>query len=140
MRATPWRAKRQERRPGFLLFCPRCGRRRGSLGCGAPQPCLSYCVTSSVEVHNSVRRPKASVQSDVFLGWQEDTSLERRTTWRISAKEESSPLARTCTSRLPIAVASTGPATTDRWQASAVNWFRISLLEPPPTWCQIQYQ
>src|SRR5205823_458101 len=49
------------------------------------------------------------------------TSDESRTTSRSSLNELISPHARACTRTLPIAVASTGPVTTTRLQASAVN-------------------
>ena len=44
-----------------------------------------------------------------------------------------SPVAIACTRMLPMAVASTGPATTGRWQASAVIWLSSSFWLPPPT-------
>ena len=53
----------------------------------------------------------------------------------MSASEPSSPAARACTSTLPSAVASTGPASTSRPVTSAVSWHSSSLRAPPPiTW------
>ena len=48
----------------------------------------------------------------------------RATSARPSASEPSRPQAIACSSRLPVAVASTGPASTGRPAASAVAWFR----------------
>ena len=49
------------------------------------------------------------------------------------AREAIWPRARACTRMLPMAVASTGPATTVRPVASAANWFSSLFCEPPPT-------
>ncbi len=50
--------------------------------------------------------------------------------WAIDA---SAPAAMACTATLPMAVASTGPATTRRPQASAVFWQSRRFCVPPPT-------
>ena len=54
---------------------------------------------------------------------------------RASATEDTAPVASICMAILPSAVASAGPARTVRPVASAVNWFRSRLREPPPTIC-----
>ena len=72
-----------------------------------------------------------------FLGQARSGRARRtpRTTARMSASEPSSPAARACTSTLPSAVASTGPASTSRPVTSAVSWHSSSLRAPPPiTW------
>ena len=50
----------------------------------------------------------------------------------MSDREPSSPAARACTSTLPRAVASTGPASTSRPVTSAVSWQSSALRAPPP--------
>ena len=62
-------------------------------------------------------------QASGFRGAYSVTSNDRRTTSRASASEPSNPSPTACTSTLPAAVASTGPASTGRLQASAVSWF-----------------
>ena len=57
----------------------------------------------------------------------------RRGRGATRASPRSSPAARACTSTLPSAVASTGPASTGSPARSAVRWQSSSLSEPPPT-------
>ena len=52
---------------------------------------------------------------------------------RTSRSPSIQPCDRACTSTLPSAVASTGPAMTGRPQASAVSWHSSAFRAPPPT-------
>ena len=54
---------------------------------------------------------------------------------RSSRLPERIPAARACTSTLPRAVASTGPASTSRPVRSAVSWQSSAFWLPPPTMC-----
>src|SRR5262249_7169593 len=71
-----------------------------------------------------------------FRGAEVRVGKLARTIARRSDRLHGSPAtARAWTSTLPIAVASTGPATTGSPQASAVAWQSSSLRAPPPNRC-----
>src|SRR6188472_3710558 len=82
-----------------------------------------YKRFSHHSLNSPAKRPAASSQAEVEpRGSYVVTSNDRATMERISAKEATRPRPISCMSTLPAAVASTGPATTARPQASAVNW------------------
>ena len=63
----------------------------------------------------------------------DDRGTTGRSSSRASATEPSSPAAIAWTARLPMAVASTGPARTGSPVAPAVRWHSRRWLDPPPT-------
>src|SRR5436305_12005597 len=71
-----------------------------------------------------LNRSKAASQRAVSRGSYCSTAKELRTISRASAIEPTVPAATACIIRLPMAVASTGPATTGRPVASAVAWHK----------------
>src|SRR3954447_13737151 len=84
----------------------------------------------------SVRSAKRSAASSHAVeedGSQMFGSKEARTTSRASSSDPSSPSAIAWVTRLPTAVASTGPARTGSPAASAVQRQRGTLSAPPPT-------
>ena len=80
--------------------------------------------------HPRLRRVPVEAQVGLVAGVRRGC---RATSARIAARSgRSAPSARACTSTLPSAAASAGPASTGRPQASAVSRQSRSLCEPPP--------
>jgi len=78
-------------------------------------------------------RTEACSHASPPLGEKHFSEKDCLTTSIISSSVPIQPLVTAWASRLPIAVASAGPATTGRRVASAVNWHNNALREPPPT-------
>src|SRR5262249_8237944 len=91
-------------------------------------------TSSGVPVETSaVKRSRAADHSEEWEGSYVAATNDERTTSRAWSSDPSSPSVIAWTSRLPIKVASSGPAITGIPVASAVHWQSRWFRAPPPT-------